>query len=318
MVTKVAIIGVGHVGAAVAQAMVLRSTTSILYLIDKNDKKAKAEEMDLTDQQALLVNSTQLVAVPYESSWQELADCDVVISAAGNISLLDPKKHNRLGELHHSLDIVEEVAPKLKASGFHGILVNITNPCDVVATYWQQLTGFPRERIVGTGTTLDTTRMKHAVSKHFGCNIQDITGYILGEHGETQFTAWSTVAVAGLPMLQLAQEQNIDLAALKEQARFGGWQIMDGKAFTSYGIGLTGTILTEAILNDSRKFFPLSSYNEKFATYIGQVTQLGAAGVLAVHDLPLPANEQALFAESAQIVHDNLARTLAERTDKNK
>ena len=215
MVTRVAIIGVGHVGAAVAQAMVLRSSVSELILIDKKNEKAVAEQLDLSHQQALMAHTTHVIAHPYEDDWKILAGCDAIVTAAGNINLLNPDHPNRLGEVQNSMNIVEEIAPRIKASGFAGILVNITNPCDVVVTYLQQLSGIPRARIFGTGTTLDTTRMQYAVAEHFGMNSQDVSGYVLGEHGESQFVAWSTVHVAGTPMLDLADQQHIDLNALK-------------------------------------------------------------------------------------------------------
>ena len=314
MVTRVAIIGVGHVGAAVAQAMVLRSSVSELILIDKKNEKAVAEQLDLSHQQALMAHTTHVIAHPYEDDWKILAGCDAIVTAAGNINLLNPDHPNRLGEVQNSMNIVEEIAPRIKASGFAGILVNITNPCDVVVTYLQQLSGIPRARIFGTGTTLDTTRMQYAVAEHFGMNSQDVSGYVLGEHGESQFVAWSTVHVAGTPMLDLADQQHIDLNALKESARLGGWKVMAGKHFTSYGIGLSATVIVEAVVNNTKKTFPLSSYNEKFGTYIGQVTRIGSEGVIDVFPPKLPENEQALFDASATIVHDNLGKALAGRT----
>lgn len=313
MVTRVAIIGVGHVGAAVAQAMVLRSSVSELILIDKKNEKAIAEQLDLSHQQALMAHSTHIVAQPFEEDWSVLAECDAIVTAAGNINLLNPDNPNRLGEVQNSIAIVEEIGPRIKASGFKGILVNITNPCDVVVTYLQQLSGIPRARIFGTGTTLDTTRMQYAVAEHFGMNSQDVSGFVMGEHGESQFVAWSTVQVAGTPMLELAEKNNIDLNALKESARLGGWKVMAGKHFTSYGIGLSATVIVEAVVNNTKKTFPLSSYNEKFGTYIGQVTRIGSEGVIEVVTPQLPADEQALFDASATTVHDNLGKALAAR-----
>lgn len=305
--SKVAIIGVGHVGAQVAADMVLRGTASELVLIDKNDKKALAEYYDLTDQQALTTEQTVVTAVPYTQNWDTLADCDVIVVAAGNIELTRQDGADRLAELPNSAQIVRDIAPKIKASGFDGIVINITNPCDVVATYLQQQIGLSTNQVIGTGTTLDSARMKRAVSTFFKCNMADVSGFVLGEHGETQFTAWSTVAVAGVPITHAAESSNIKLEDLKEEARLGGWHIMAGKGFTSNGIGLTATVLTEAVLNDMRQAFPLSAYDAEKQIYIGQVTRIGKKGVLTHVDVKLTPDEQAAFDASAAAIQHNFS-----------
>lgn len=303
MTTKVGIIGVGHVGAAVAEAMVMRRVASEIVLIDSKDQKAKAEQLDLTDQQALLNTHTKITALPYSEKW-DFSDIDVLVISAGDISILHGDNPDRFAELKNSVSIIKEIAPRIKHSGFKGIILSITNPCDVVLTYLQQLTGFDRSRCIGTGTTLDTTRMKRAVSVTFDCNMADVTGYQLGEHGESQFTAWSTVYVAGQSVIQLAKDKNIPLEELKNIARKGAWDILHGKGFTSYGIGLTAAIMTEAILNDQKKAFPCSSYNETFGVYIGQMTRIGKDGVLKTIALDLPKEEQERFEASAKRIKE--------------
>lgn len=306
MVHKVGIIGTGHVGATVALDLVLRGSIGQLVLIDQNDDKAQAEQYDLTDQQALLSSNTQISVIPYASAW-DLSDCDVLVFAPGDITLLQAQTSDpdRTAELRNSIKVVETVAPKIKAAHFKGILLSITNPCDVVVTYLQQLTGIPKQRIFGTGTTLDTTRMKHAVSDYLDCSIHDVEGFVLGEHGETQFTAWSTVKVASRPILELTKEHQIQLDDLQHKARMGAWNIIRGKGFTSAGIGLTATVIIEAILNDARQTFPLSSYNETYETYIGQPTRIGAQGIVEVVNVTLNETEKTAFQNSAVTVHQN-------------
>ncbi|MFD1672003.1 L-lactate dehydrogenase [Agrilactobacillus yilanensis] len=309
MVSKVGIIGLGNVGSAVALALVLRGSVSELVLIDKDDKKARAEQYDLTDQQALLTSNTKILRQNYNDSWTLLKDCDVLVFSPGDISILQAQLQtdnpDRLNELRSSAQIVQEVAPKINASKFNGIILSITNPCDVVVTYLQELVDLPKNHIFGTGTTLDTTRMKHAVSAYLDCSIHDIDGYVLGEHGESQFTAWSTVRVGGIPMNDLAATHRIDLKVIEENSSKGAWYIISGKGFTSHGIGLTGATLVEAILNNARQVFPLSSYNTDYQTYIGQPTRIGAGGVLEVLPLTLSDTEQELFDHSAKIVREN-------------
>lgn len=124
--------------------------------------------------------------------------------------------------------IVKEWAPKIKESGFKGIILNITNPCDVITQYLQELTGFPRERVFGTGTSLDTGRMKHAVSQKMLVNPSSIDGYVVGEHGESQFVAWSSVRIGGVPITDTLTVEKLD--ALDMAARDGGWVTFREKA----------------------------------------------------------------------------------------
>lgn len=311
LVKKVMIIGLGNVGTAVATAMVLRGTCDELYFVDKKDGKAQAEKLDLSHQSALLATTTKITALPFESNWEEtLAKCDVLIFSPGKIALLTGKNPDRLGELPNSIQIVKELAPRIKASGFKGIVVSITNPCDAVVTYLQELTQIPKERIFGTGTTLETIRMKYTVADKFACNVHDVSGYVLGEHGESQFTAWSTVAINNLPIVQLAEKANLELTEIQETVRRGAWDIIANKKYTSQGIGLTATAITEAIFSNSKKAFPLSSYNETHQTYIGQVTEIGESGVIKVIPQPLTTKEEESFSASAKAVHDNLRKAL--------
>lgn len=304
MTYTVGIIGVGHVGAAVATALVLRGSVGKLWLVDQKDAKAQAEALDLMDQNALLDKQTAVDCFAYASDWHQLAACDVVVLAAGDISILGGDNPDRFAELRNSIRVVADVAPRLKASGFDGVLINITNPCDVVVTYLQQQTGIPFARIFGTGTTLDTARMKKAVAKRLGCTLADVTGYVLGEHGESQFTAWSTVRVGGVPIDQIAAAQHLSLPEFKEAARMGAWQILAGKGFTAYGIGLSATVMVEAVLADSHRALAVSAYDPAIGCYIGQVAQLGAAGIEQVLPVPLTAAEQAQRAASvASIQH---------------
>ncbi|WP_179393860.1 lactate/malate family dehydrogenase [Lacticaseibacillus absianus] len=307
MTQTVGIIGVGHVGAAVAAALTLRGSVGKLWLVDRQDAKAQAEALDLMDQNALLDKHTAIEAFSYDSDWHQLAECDIVVLAAGDISLLGGEHPDRFAELRNSVHVAQDVAPRLRASGFAGVLLNITNPCDVVVTYLQRLTGWAPNRIFGTGTTLDTARMQKAVATALGCNMADVTGYVLGEHGESQFTAWSTVRVAGQPIQALATAQGLSLPDFKEQARMGAWQILAGKGFTAYGIGLSATVMIEAMLADSHRALAVSAYDPALKCYIGQVARLGATGIMSVVSLPLTAEEGVQRERSAASIQHMLA-----------
>ena len=189
MGNKVAIIGLGHVGATVATNFVTAGIASELVLIDEQDQVA----LDLTDQQAYLATTTKLSFIPYHDDWTTLADADVIIFAAGNIKIVlgnpNDRSNNRVGELANSARIVKEVGPRIKQSGFHGVMICISNPCDVIAQLMQQESGLPAHAVFGTETSLDTARLHRAVATAVNKSITDVAGYVIGEHGETQFAA---------------------------------------------------------------------------------------------------------------------------------
>ncbi|MFL2029029.1 lactate/malate family dehydrogenase [Loigolactobacillus zhaoyuanensis] len=299
---KIGIIGLGHVGAAVAYTLVTKGIADELVLIDKSDQIVQAEKLDLEDTQAGLVTHTQITTQDYT----QLRDAAIVIMAAGDISIFSDGKNNRQAELKITSRIAEEAAPKIMASGFDGILLDITNPCDVVTTYLQRLTGLPQQQVFGTGTVLDTMRMRRAVAGELQVSLQDIQGYNLGEHGESQFTAWSTITVATRPIKEVLAQHNTDITALEKTIRSRAWQIISGKGFTSYGIAAAAVTVVQAIFSDAHITLPVSSWNAEHQLYIGQPTLIGRAGVLSTVDATLSAEEQQAFNNSATYIQQNL------------
>lgn len=309
MGNKVAVIGVGHVGSTVATNIVTAGIADELVLIDEKDKVARAEAFDLFDQQAYMNTTTKVSFVPYDDDWQTLADADAIVFAAGNIKIVlgnpNDKSNNRVGELSNSARIVREVAPRINKSGFHGVMICISNPCDVIANLMQEETGFPTNKVLGTGTSLDTARLHRAVGTALHTSIDDVAGYVIGEHGETQFTAWSSVTVNGRSMTKIAEEKGLDLDDLQTKARMGGHVVGLGKGYTCYGIGMTALVILESVLNNENRTFPASSFDKKLGTYIGQPTTVGADGVVAQPGLDLTDEEQQLFEKSAAAIKHN-------------
>lgn len=312
MGNKVAVIGVGHVGSTVATNIVTAGIASELVLIDEKDKVARAEAFDLTDQQAYLGTTTKVTFVPYQDDWSTLADADAIVFAAGNIKIVlgDPNDHsnNRVGELANSARIVKEVGPRIKQSGFHGVMICISNPCDVIAQLMQQESGLPVNAVLGTGTSLDTARLHRAVAAALSKSMADVAGYVIGEHGETQFAAWSSVTVNGRAMTKIAADKGLDLDDLQKQARLGGHVVGLGKGYTCYGIGMTALTILQAVLNDEKRTFPASSMNKELGVYIGQPTTVGAHGVVDQPGLDLTDKEKDLFKKSAQAIKHNFAK----------
>ncbi|GCF95924.1 L-lactate dehydrogenase [Enterococcus florum] len=282
---KVAIIGVGHVGSTLAYTLISRNIVDELILFDTKEEQLLSEYNDLFDGQVDRDNYVKLIKPTIE----ELADTDVIVFSAGDISIFR-NNADRFAELELTNGIVKEWAPKIKASGFKGILVNITNPCDAVTQRLQELTGFPKERVFGTGTTLDSARMKHAVSEKFNVHPSSVEGYVLGEHGDSQFVAWSSVRIGGIPITEMLSEKELD--DLESVARDGGWITMKGKGYTSFGIANQGALVVEAVLNNNQRILPVSSFDTAAQCYVGHPAQVSCDGIVKDFQLELTESEQ--------------------------
>jgi len=232
MTRKVAIIGTGNVGAACAHYIVSNGFVDDLVLIDINEKKVKSDALDFEDAMANLPYHTNI----FVNDYSQLDDTDVIISAVGNIKLQDRVKPDRFAELGFTSDAVKQVAEKIKQTNFDGKIVVISNPNDVMVSIYQKITGLPKKHVMGTGTLLDSARMKRAVGAALNVDPRSVAGYNLGEHGNSQFTAWSTVKVLDRSIEDLAKKDGLDLDKLNEDIRMGGFTVFSGKKYTNYGI----------------------------------------------------------------------------------
>lgn len=302
---KFGIIGVGHVGVTVAYTLVTKGLADELILIDSNEAKDVAEQLDLEDCQARLDTSTIIKIQDYS----ELSDADVLFVTSGNIHALDNNSGNRWAEFEYTREIVKDIAPKIAESGFNGVLIDTMNPCDAIAHYLQRTVGFTREQCLATGTFLDTARMQRIVAENFDTNSKNVSGYVLGEHGESQFVAWSTVTINNHPIREYAAAngKDLDFDELEDQIRRGGWAIHSGKGYTSFGIATCAVKLAQSVISDSQLECPVSSYNQKYNTYLGQPAVVGRKGIEYVNNLQLTDDEEAKLENSANTIKEKFA-----------
>ncbi|MBC1892091.1 L-lactate dehydrogenase [Listeria booriae] len=267
MTRKVGIIGVGNVGSQVAFSLCTQGICDSLVLIDKNAKKAQSEAFDLLDM-AAYTHPVSITTQDYDA----LDDADVVILAAGPEMMA---QEDRLSELDETLAILDDILPKLLHTAFRGIFVVITNPCDVVTHFVQERTGWDKQRVFGTGTALDTARMKRMVGSVLHVSPSSVEGFVLGEHGDSQFVAWSTVSIAGKAVTDFAV---LDGDKIEQETRDAGWAILQGKGCTSFGIGTTAAMVTQAILTNEQRIIPVSTFDAKTGVYIGLPALVGRDG----------------------------------------
>ncbi|UQS85245.1 L-lactate dehydrogenase [Apilactobacillus apisilvae] len=300
MTRKIGVIGMGHVGSTVAHYIVANGFADDLVLIDKNESKVKADALDFEDAMPNLPFHTNI----FINDYSLLKDADVIISALGNIDLIKQANGNdRFAELSNNVKAVKEVAPKIKNSGFNGLIVAITNPVDVITSIYQQETDLPKEHVIGTGTLLDSARMKRAVAAKLDIDSRSVKGYNLGEHGNSQFTAWSTVEVFDEPITKLAKENGLDLANLDKDARDGGFTVFQGKFYTNYGVATAAVKLANVIMSDSKTELVVSNYRKEYGVYLSYPAIVGRNGIEKQINLDLTKEELEKLQYSADFIN---------------
>jgi L-lactate dehydrogenase len=311
---KVVIIGAGHVGSHAGYALVSQGLAEQIVYIDIEEEKAKAQALDIYDATVYLPHHVDVKAGNYE----EAADADLMIIAAGPLPNLN---QTRMDTLADTIAILKSVVINIKQSGFQGIIISISNPADVVAHYIQNQLDYPPERIISTSTTLDSARLRRAISEATGIDQKSIYAYALGEHGESQMVPWSSVTIAGKPILELIKEKpekygNLDLKALAEEGKAGGWHVLKGKGSTEFGIGASIAEVTRAIFADEKRVLPVSVLlNGEYGqhnVYASVPAILGINGVEEIIELNMTGEEKEKFDASCEEMKRNydLALTL--------
>ena len=302
------VIGLGHVGAHVAYALAVQGIADELILVDQNEKKLSSEVQDLRDAAAYLPHRVTVRA----GGFQELGVCDVIVNCVGRIELLRGS-HDRLTEMDYTIPAVRGYAHKIRESGFDGVLINITNPCDIVTRELALELGLPRGRVFGTGTGLDTSRLLSALARQTGIDHKSITCYMLGEHGNQQFAPWSCVSFRGMPLYVWAERDErfrFDRMVLQKESIGGGWVTFSGKFCTEYGIATTAARMAHIVLHDEKAIMPASAelcgeYGET-GLFAGVPCVIGANGVEQVIELPLTAEELATFHSCCEGICKNM------------
>ena len=296
---KVGIIGVGHVGATVAYTLFTHGTVDEMVLIDKNEDKVNAEYNDLHD---TLARNNYYVNIR-KQDWDALEDADIIVTAFGDIAA-SVKNNDRFGEFDLNAKNAKEVGKKIKESGFHGVIINISNPCDAITAILQETTGFKKNRVFGTGTFLDTARMQRIVGEKLNQDPKNVEGWVLGEHGSLQFTAWSTVRVNNKIAYQLFGEEQQE--EISEQSNKNSFIVANGKGYTSYAIATCAVKLMEAVFSDANFYAPVSAYDPQYKTYIGYPAIIGRDGIEELIELKLTSEENEKLEKAANKIKEHL------------
>lgn len=307
-IRKVGILGVGHVGAHCAYSLAIQGIVDELVLVDVKAEKVKSECQDLRDAVMYMPHNVTINVGTYA----DLGDCDILVNSLGDIGLVATGDRN--DEMRFTVAQLKVTMPKVMASGFKGVIITITNPCDTIANLVYKLSGLPKGRVFGTGTGLDTSRLVSALAQQTGIDHQAISAYMIGEHGDSQIAAWSCVSFGGVPLSALEGKDerfSFDKDKLQAIAIDAGWVTYHGKHCTEYGICSTLARMVRAVLHDEKRIMPASmllegEYGEN-DVFVGVPCVIGKNGVEEVVELPLTAEEKEKFHACCDNVRGHIA-----------
>ena len=305
---KVGLIGTGMVGASFAYSLMQRGVANELVLIDADAARAEGEMMDL-NHGLPFVRPMRIIAGGYA----DLADAEVIVICAG---VGQRPGQSRLDLLRTNAGIFRDILPKVDAVNKSAIIIVATNPVDLLTQISAQILGLEPYRVMGSGTALDTARLRYMLGVHYGVDSRSVHAYVVGEHGDSELALWSLSNIAGVRLADFvgANGQGYDQAALDrifDQTRNAAYEIIQRKKATYYAIGLGLLSIVESILRDQHTVMTVSS--PLFGQYgvngisISMPAIVGRSGVEKVLNLPLSDAELAAFQSSARTLKDRLA-----------
>ncbi|MGL4367565.1 MAG: L-lactate dehydrogenase [Brevinemataceae bacterium] len=302
MSRKVAVIGVGNVGLGTAITIVQQGIADELLLIDRNVFKTEGEALDLENAMPYFSTRTKVRL----ATMADVSDVNIICIAA---SAAPPSGGDRLAELEFSSKIVRSIVREAMDNGFNGIFLIQTNPVDIMTFHALDESGLPPQKVIGTGTSLDSARLRQVIASMSKNNIdiRSVTGYSLGEHGDSQAIIWSSITIGGKPYLSLREEKpeiyaKHSLEEIQKTILKMAWDIVDRKGNTAYGIGSAAVRIMKAVFQDEKFVLPVSVYlNGEYGQkdIVASVPAvLGQDGVLEVIEIPLSDSEKAKLDKS--------------------
>lgn len=300
---RIAIIGVGHVGATAAYALMLRALFNKIVLIDDDAALAGAEAADLSD-----ANTLARPSHIWAGDYADAASARIAVITAGAATHGD---QTRLSVAHQSAAIVSSCTARLVAAGFDGIIL-VANPVDLMTHVAFRIAGLPAGRVIGTGTLLDTNRLKQALAAQLDVAAASIEGFVIGEHGDTEVAAFSTVRIGGVTLEDFkAAHGPVDSAAVAVDVRDEAYKIVSGKGYTSFGVATAIVRICEAILRDEKAVLPvcarLDGHYGVHDVFLSLPCVIGAAGAERILTPDLSAEEHKGLLLSAETLTQALA-----------
>lgn len=308
---KVVLIGDGAVGSSFAFSMVQQGIAEEFAIIDMSKDRTVGDSLDLEDGTPF----TEPKNI-YSGDYPDCKDADLVVITAGA-----PQKpgETRLDLVNKNLQIISSIVKPVVDSGFKGIFLVAANPVDIITYATWKLSGFPKERVIGSGIYLDSARLRVALGKKFKVSPKSVHAYILGEHGDSEFAAYSNATIGTKPLLDIAKEESVsedELAKIEDSVRNKAYDIISKKGATFYGIGTALMRISKAILRDENAVLPIGAYMEgQYGikdVYIGTPAVINGQGIARIIETPLSDSESKKMKDSA----DTLKKILDEGMSK--
>lgn len=253
---KVAVIGCGFVGSATAFALMESGLFSEMVLIDADKNRAEGEAMDISH--GLPFARPMKI---YAGEYDEIVDAAIIIVTAGANQKPD---ETRLDLVHKNVSIYKSIIPEIASRGCEGILLIVSNPVDILTYVAWKLSGFPRNRVLGSGTVLDTARLKYNLGEHLGVDSRSVHAFIIGEHGDSELAVWSSATVSGVPIHKFCEMRghyNHDEAAerIHETVKNSAYEIIEKKRATYFGVAMAVRRICECLVRDEKSILPVSN-----------------------------------------------------------
>lgn len=280
---KIMIVGTGNVGASIAFALInQRTAVNEIILTDIIAKDAEGEAMDLRDALSVAPSYVKI----RNGTYKDAHDCDIVVITAG---AAQKPGETRLQLLKKNVNILKGMIEQIMDSGFNGIFLVITNPMDVLTYYTMKFSGLPAEKVIGSGTVLDSARLRSRIAGYLNINPKSVHAHQVGEHGDSELTLWSLADIGGQKLTDLLQDKvRTDIS---DYVKNEVYDIINKKGATYYGIATCVAQILNCILNDEMRILPVSSYDEFSGTSFGWPTVVGRQGIIRRLDIKITEKE---------------------------
>lgn len=301
-VTKVALIGAGNVGSTAAYALMMDDIVTEIALIDVLADKAVGEALDL--EHGIQFSTTH--SITGGSSYELVKNAQIVVVTAG---LNQKPGQSRRALLVNNAALMSTIIPEIVRYNKDCILLMVTNPVDVMTYAAWKFSGLPADRVIGTGTVLDTARLRAEISGKIGVSAKDICAYVIGEHGDSELVAWSHATVAGLPLAAFPHWKREYQTAIETSVRDAAYKVIEKKGMTNFAIGLVIAKIIRALLTDQTRIFSVSTINQGMfdAPVLSVPTIINRCGVVASLKFELSPEEQILVERAQQVVSADVA-----------
>jgi len=308
-VRKVVMIGCGFVGAACSFAIMQSGLFSEMVLIDADKSKAEGEALDISHG----VPFAKPIKI-YAGDYDDIKDASLIIVTAG---ANQKPGETRLDLVKKNISIFKSIIPEIKKRDFNGVLLIVANPVDILTTVAQKLSGLPENKVIGSGTVLDTARLKYELGNHLNVDSRSVHAFIIGEHGDSEIAAWSSANVSGIPLNKFCEMRghfNHDEAMkrIAENVKNSAYEIIGKKKATYYGVAMAVKRICEAIVRDEKSILPISSLMKGDfgieGISLSMPAIVGKDGVECLVPIQLNEEEISKLQQSAQTLKDTLSQ----------